>query len=284
MSADQTPTDGRRAVFLDFDGTYADHGVVPNAHADAVRRARARGHVVLLCTGRPVSILTPDVTSAFDGVVSSAGARVDLAGTTLADERLDPEVARRAIDVLERHEASYCLEAPEAMFAPERSIGRLRAMIEALLDSADTQASSGARTVLDAIRVPEDPRTCSFAKISVWDTGNGPGIHAIADEIGEGLRALPNSVTGDAARSGELQNARIDKADGVALVARHLGLPITATIGAGDGMNDVGMLEAAGTAIGIEGAPDAVLAHADLVVPGPARTGLVGAFERLGLM
>lgn len=272
-----------RAVFLDFDGTYADHGVVPPAHVDAVTRVRGNGHRVLLCTGRPLSILDAEVTGVFDGVVSSAGARVDLDGQTLSDERVPGPIAARAVDVLEGYGAAYCLEAPDAMYTPERGVEQVRAMIGTLLRNGDEPgAGDGARTILDAIVVPPDLRACSFAKISVW--GSPVGIEQLAAEIGRGLRALPNSVSGDAARSGELQNARIDKADGVALVAAHLGIGIEDTVAAGDGMNDVGMLAAAGAAIGIEGSPAAVLEHADLVAPGPARHGLVGAFGRLGLL
>ena len=54
-------TDARRAIFLDVDGTYAIHGKVPDAHVGAVRAARAAGHKVFLCTGRPVSALTREL-------------------------------------------------------------------------------------------------------------------------------------------------------------------------------------------------------------------------------
>ncbi|GAB3624726.1 HAD family hydrolase [Mariniluteicoccus endophyticus] len=271
-----------RAVFLDFDGTFADHGVVPHAHAEAVRAARANGHHVLVCTGRPLSIVEPAVRQLFDGVVTSAGARVDIDGQTLCDVRIPQPIARHTVEVLERHGAAYCLEAPDAMWAPQRSIDLLRERMAMMLDAGDPAEASGAQTILDALAVPDHLLTCSYAKVSVWDSP--VGILQLAQEAGDELRALPNSITGDAARSGELQNARVDKADGVAVVARHLGLAVENTVGAGDGMNDVGMLEAVGTAIGIEGSPEEVLAHADLVVPGPGGLGLVAAFEQLGLI
>jgi len=283
---DQTrPGPPRRcAVFLDFDGTYADHGAVPAAHAEAVQAVRANGHHVLLCTGRPLAILPPELAGTFDGLVTSAGARVDIDGQTLCDERIDPETARRAVAVLEEHGAAYCLESPEAMNVPERAMDLLRTRLTSLLGSADpdSPATAGTRMIIDALTVPDDLAGCSFAKISIWDSPTG--IRELAELVGPGLRALPNSITGDAARSGELQNARIDKADGVALVARHLGIDIADTVGAGDGMNDVGMLEAVGTAIGIEGSPAPVLAPADIIVPGPSQHGLVEAFTRIGLL
>ncbi|WP_217617303.1 HAD hydrolase family protein, partial [Cellulomonas sp. GbtcB1] len=63
-----------RYVFLDGDGTYAHHGEVPPGHERVDRAARANGHRVLLCTGRPESML-PDRIRAADvhGIVASAG-------------------------------------------------------------------------------------------------------------------------------------------------------------------------------------------------------------------
>src|SRR5690625_7746640 len=57
------PVADRRCVFIDFDGTFAHRGVAPLAHAEAVHRARANGHLVLLCTGRPASIVAPEVAA-----------------------------------------------------------------------------------------------------------------------------------------------------------------------------------------------------------------------------
>lgn len=48
-----------QAVFLDVDGTYADSGVVTEAHAAAVRAARAAGPKLLLCTRNPYKSLAP---------------------------------------------------------------------------------------------------------------------------------------------------------------------------------------------------------------------------------
>jgi hypothetical protein len=64
----------RRAVFLDFDGTYADHGVVPDGHVLAVRAVREAGHRVFLCTGRPRSMILSSVLAELDGFVAAAEA------------------------------------------------------------------------------------------------------------------------------------------------------------------------------------------------------------------
>src|SRR5690625_7458524 len=90
-----------------------------------------------------------------------------------------------------------------------------------------------------AITLPEDLASRSFAKISVW--GSPIRVEQLAAEIGDGVGALPNSLTGDVS-SGELHLASVDKADGMLLAAEHLGFGQPATVGIGDGLNDLGML------------------------------------------
>src|SRR5215207_6204137 len=100
MSSQQTVRP--RAIFLDIDGTYADHGVVPDAHAEAVRTARRQGHLVFVCTGRPLSMVPDHILDAgFDGTITGAGARVEIDGEVLKDTRFEPHLASRIVDVLD---------------------------------------------------------------------------------------------------------------------------------------------------------------------------------------
>ena len=127
----QTPTQTIHAVFLDVDGTYADYGLVPEAHARAVRAARSAGNKVLLCTGRPVSMLPPHILEAgFDGLVASAGAYVEVAGEVLMDRRLPAELAAKTLATLDAHEVIYVLESPESLNVRADALPRLRETVE----------------------------------------------------------------------------------------------------------------------------------------------------------
>jgi len=270
----------RRCVFIDFDGTFAHRGVAPLAHAQAVHRARANGHRVLLCTGRPASIVAPEVAEIFDGTVASAGGWVRVGDHLLQDRRFPEELGRCAVEVLQRHDIPFALETPEALLCTPRSAQEIRARVRPPLPAEGL--GNGLQDLIDAITLPEDLASSSFAKISVW--GSPIRVEQLAAEIGDGVGALPNSLTGDVS-SGELHLASVDKADGMLLAAEHLGFGQPATVGIGDGLNDLGMLRAAGTAIGVDGAPAAVLEAAGGVsVPGPLDHGIVTAFEQLALI
>ena len=270
----------RRCVFIDFDGTFAHRGVAPRAHAEAVHRARANGHVIVLCTGRPSSIVAAEVAALFDGVVASAGGWIRVGEQLLKDQRFPEELGRRAVEVLQRHDIPFSLETPEALLCTPRSARELRARVRPPLP--EDGVGNGLQDLIDAIVLPEDLTSESFAKISLW--GSPIRVEQLAAEIGPEVGALPNSITDDVS-SGELHLVSVDKADGVEIVADHLGMDHASTVGIGDGMNDLGMLRAAATAIAIEGASSAVLeAAGGSTVPGPLEHGIVTAFERLGML
>lgn len=277
-----TPAVARRAVFLDIDGTYAHHGVVPSAHAAAVRAVRAAGHLVVLCTGRPKAMVPPHMMVAgLDGFVGGAGAYVEVDGRVLADVRFPAELAARAVEVLDAHDAAYILEGPDALLARPGTDARLAELFASRVPAMARNGRGGA-DILARLTMRADLSGASFGKVTCFD-GEAP-IDVLVAEIGAQIAALPSSIVelGDAA--GELYLAGMHKAVGLRIAAEALGVALADVVAVGDGLNDVEMLEVAGTGVAIEGAHPAVLAVADRVAAGPERDGLVPLFAELGLL
>lgn len=271
----------RRAIFLDFDGTYAHHGIVPQAHADAVAAARSRGHVVFLCTGRPLSLLPEDVrASGFDGFVATAGAYVEYRGETLLDVRFSEQLATRAMELLDAHGAQYILETPSATFTRRAAAD---AMTEAARQSDDPAVAQGLRNLVDAFTVQEDLSMIRPSKIMSFE---GPvPVHEIAALLGPEVATVPSSLRDlGQGGGGEIFLAAVNKATGMAPAIAHLGMTREDVVACGDGPNDFEMLEFAGTSVAIEGSAPELIAQADLVVAGPEQAGLVQAFVTLGLI
>lgn len=273
-----------RYVFLDVDGTYAHHGEVPPGHERVVRAARANGHRVLLCTGRPKSMLPDQIRAAgFDGIVASAGGYVEVDGEVLRDQRFPAELAVHAIEVLDRHCAAYLLEAPEALYGRPGVDRRLGELLDGHFGrgrGADGAASP--LEILKALETPDDLAACSFAKITYF--GAAIPWPELGAELGGQLGILPSSIAAMGESAGEIYLRGVHKALGIEAVTAHLGVPREDVIAFGDGLNDLEMLEHAGTGVAIEGADPRVLAVADLVVAGPQVEGLVEGFARVGLV
>jgi len=276
------PTRRRRAVFLDYDGTYADHGVVPDGHVLAVRAARAAGHLVFLCTGRPRSMILSSVLDELDGFVAAAGGYVEMGGKLLADHRFPVGLAAQVVSLLDQHDVAYLLEAPDAVYGPPGVDRRLAALLLGHLRSSDHPDREGPRDILDALRMSDDLTGASFGKITCFDCP--VPVASIAEQIGPEVGALPSSIPDMGDSAGELYLSWIHKAVGIQTVIDHLGIDREQVIAVGDGLNDIEMLEFAGTSVAIEGSDPRVLKVADHVATGPHQEGLVSLFVELGLV
>ncbi|TFD83543.1 HAD family phosphatase [Cryobacterium lactosi] len=267
-----------KAVFIDFDGTFADRGAIPPGHVDAVRRARSNGHKVFLCTGRPKSMLALDVQAVgFDGLIAAAGGYVEVDEEVLSDRRFSPGLAARTLSVLQKYDVTYILEAPTAIYGSPGS----RERIHGILFGVFPGDGQGPSDILAPLQIHSDLSNCSFGKVTIFDSR--VPVSVLAEEIGTHIAALPSSITGLKDRAGELYIPGVDKSVGIAAVIARFGIDQRDVIAIGDGPNDLEMLAFAGTAVAVEGSPKALLLLADLVVPGPAEEGLVFGFDALGL-
>lgn len=270
-----------RIVFLDIDGTYASHGAVPPAHVEAVRQARANGHKVLLCTGRPLSIVTEPIREAgFDGFICGAGAYVEVNGKVLRDEVFPPDLAARTVDTLAQFNAHVMVEATEAMYV----LPETHALVE---ERAPAEGASAVQTAvwndLRAARVVVDSlHGLGFSKIISLSAD--ADLDEIAAAIGPGVCSIQTSLEDLGRGAGELYMSHINKAVGMQLALKHLGATAADAIAVGDGPNDIEMFEHAGTRVGIAGGHPRILELADIVARPPSEDGLVVAFKELELI
>lgn len=280
----------QHALFLDFDGTLADHGIVPEAHVDALKRVREAGHLAFLCTGRPHSLIPHDVEAALDGVIGSAGAYVKIGDTILEDSRFPAHLARRTVDtLLAAGDFPFVLEAPEATVGNATAEQYIRERLATSFRSGTVSQKEtgtlgqGSADLLGAFERHSDLSQVSFAKVVAWRCP--VSITEIARSIGPEVRDMPYSIGEDQDTSGELQLSAIDKIDGVKRVLEHTGIPLERAVGFGDGVNDVGMLSGVGVPVPVEGS-DASRAISDpaYVMSGPREGGLADALEKLGLV
>lgn len=278
-----------RAVFLDIDGTYADHGLAPDAHVEAVRAARRLGHLVFVCTGRPLAMVPAHILEAgFDGTITGAGARVELDGQVLKDTRFDQDLAGRIVDALDAHDVAYILEAPESLHGRTGVDRRLREVLGPIF--ADRPQHDGVlgtdvdplEDILGPMQYSDDLRAVSYAKISCFDSD--VPLKQLVDLLGPQVGLIPSSLSALGDRAGEIFMAGTHKAVGIQVVEEHLGLDRADIVAIGDSANDIEMLEYAGVGIAVEGGHPAVLAVADRFTAGPAGNGVALAFAELGLL
>ena len=271
----------RKLIFLDIDGTLTSPGsnVPPQSALEAIRRAQAAGHKVVLCTGRNLDMLSPLLAYGFDGAVASGGGYVVCGNEVLYDCPMTEDQRLLAMDLLAQQGVFRTIEAKDATYGDEGMADFLGAV------------SGGNSELVRWRKALEDD--LNIQPMSRYD---GRPIYKIvfmcadADQLKPAREALEREfcflvqdISGANYINGELINRKFDKGTGVRLVARALGVDLADTIGFGDSMNDLEMIRTVGTSVCMANGSPTLKAHSTMICPAVDEDGLARGFAQLGL-
>ena len=272
----------KKLIFLDIDGTLTPAGsnVPPESALKAIRAAQAAGHKVFLCTGRNPDMLAPVLAYGFEGAVSTGGGYVFAGDEVLFNCPLSEAQRDTAMALLRQEGVFRTIEAVDVTFGDE-DLGDFLA-----------QAGEGNSELVRWRKALAEQ--LNIRPMSEYD---GRPIYKVvfmcqrAEQLAPAREALEkefNFVVQDVAAhnclNGELINRKFDKGRGVKIIAEHFGVSIEDTIGFGDSMNDLEMIETVGTSVCMDNGSPKLKALSDLVCPAVEADGLAWAFEKLGLL
>lgn len=274
----------QKLIFLDIDGTLTEPGknVPPSSAVEAVRRARDKGHKVVLCSGRNYGMLLPVLKFGFDGLVASAGGYIEYGGQVVYDCPMTPEQQDRVLDVFKESGIYRTIGGKNSSYTDE-------GFKEFLAENAQSEANS---------------------ELLRWriQIENELGIHPMSEYDGEPIYGMafmsrgaerlkkPMQVLRDefdfciqdedicGIVNGELASKAFHKGKAVERLCEFLGVSREDTIAIGDSMNDWEMLQAVETGICMANGSPSLKKIADMVCPSVTEDGLYNAFEKLGLI
>ena len=272
----------RKLIFLDIDGTLTTPGsnTPPESAMKAVRLAREKGHKVFLCSGRNPGMMAPVLALGFDGAVAGAGGYVFAGEKVLFDCPMEREEFETGMRLLKENGVFRTIEARDRTWGDE--------------DLGDFLAGAGEGNS-ELMRW----RKALAEQLNILPMGeyDGSPIYKIvfmckeAKQLEPARQALEknyNFVVQDVAAhsclNGELINRKFDKGRGVRIIAEAFGAGIEDTIGFGDSMNDLEMIETVGTSVCMDNGSPALKEKSDIVCPAVEEDGLYKAFEQLGLI
>ncbi len=261
----------KKIIFFDIDGTLYDFEKgIPDSTVEALKRLKENGHIVILCTGRPVSSLFPEVLCLpHDGVISGAGTRVEFGDKVLRNELLPNELLIQTVPRLEKIGCWAVLEGPEYLscrLKDERGYGYFQ-ILKRLRDEYPERLKE------------MDLMTDRACKVTVRISD----MEAFEKMVPELSRAF-ELARYEAQPFTELMPKGISKADGIRILLEELEIPLKNTYAFGDGPNDVEMLQYVeyGTAMG--NAEKQLLELAPYRTEGMWEDGIYHALERYGLI
>ena len=272
----------RKLIFLDVDGTLTVPGgyVPPESAVRAIKKARERGHMVFLCSGRNYGALAPFRKYGFDGGISSCGGYVYAGDKVLYDCPLTEEQKEKLITLLSDEGVFLSIEGKDDAYSDEKAKdyleqteirnGQLLGMIEAVWIGLGPKPLSE----YDGCPLYKIVFTCSS------EDQIGPAKAALGDE----LHFIVHDFSERGCLFGEIINRKFDKGSAVRMTAEALGFDIADTIGFGDSRIDIEMIEAVGTSVCMENGSDFLKERSDLICPSTENDGIEWAFRKLGLI
>ena len=272
----------KKLIFLDIDGTLTSPGsnVPPESALKAIEAAREAGHKVFLCTGRNYDMLSPLLRyNCFDGAVASSGGYVFYGDEVLYDCPMTEEQKDTALRLFKENGVFRTVEAVDGSFCDEglsdflnessggnSELVRWRKALESDLGIRPMAEYDG-RPIYKVVFMCKDVSQLA------------PAIEALEKDF----FFLVQDMAAANCLNGELVNRKFDKGLGVRRVCEALDYDIADTVGFGDSMNDLEMIETVGTSVCMANGSPNLQKKSDIVCPAVEEDGLAKAFKDLGL-
>ncbi len=262
----------RSIVFFDIDGTIFEMGKgTPESTRTALGLLKEKGHIPVVCSGRPKATLFPEVLDlGFSGIIGGAGAYVEFQGEVLRSVFLEQPLQGETVRKLERRDCCVVLEGPD--YISYRGKGEAKKYFRGL-DRLH-------REYPDRVKeMEEDSDRASKMTIFFYEEERFPFLD---QELSLGKHFSLARYEREAFV--EMMPKGINKADGIRVLLEHLGLPVSRTYAFGDGPNDLEMLQYVqyGTAMG--NAEENVRKAAGYQTEGIWEDGVYRALKRYGLI
>ena len=276
-----------KLILLDIDGTLTQpgHNEPPESALAAIREAQKRGHKVFLCSGRNPGMLAPLLKYGFDGYISCAGGYIKVGEDLIYDMPITEEERKTAVEKLHEKGVFCTIEGRDGAFGDSD----LGAFIENSLGS-DSKGNSEIERWRKAlagslgIRPMEEYDGSDIYKVVIMclhPEQLAPAREALEDRYNFCIQ----EITDPSHRciNGELINRKYDKGRAILRICEHLGVPVSDTVGFGDSMNDLEMIQTVGTSVCMANGSDALKKISDIVCPSVEEDGMAKAFAQLGL-
>ena len=271
-----------KLIFLDIDGTLTPAGsnVPPESALKAIRAAQAKGHKVLLCTGRNLAMLSPLLKYGFDGVVASAGGYVEFGGQVIYDCPMSDRQRDIALQTLHESGVFCTIEAKDATYG-DADLGDFLSQSQG--GNSEIQRWRAALAGELGIQPMENYDGRPIYKV-VFMCREDSQLDKARAALEEEFLFCCQTVTKPACLNGELINRKFDKGKGIQRLCAHLGVDIRDTFGFGDSMNDLEMVQTVGVSVVMENGNEQLKALAAYVCPRVEEDGLAKAFAKYQLV
>ena len=277
----------RKLIFLDIDGTILAHGEeVHPAVLEGLRRARNKGHMVFINTGRSHGSVPPEILDMeTDGLICSAGSDIWFHGQNVYRQSLSPDLIEHTCQILKEMDAVYLLEGFDRIYVSEKA--------QRILLGKEVLPNDNPELVRWKKYFRQKP---NLYPIEEW-TPDGEKVPKITfmlfqkeqvekvkEIMSEHFHVVFFPAAYDDFWNGELISRTADKGTAIQKAAELLHIGIEDTIAFGDSMNDYEMIEKAGCGVVMANGDEYLKTIADRICESVQEDGVVRELERMHLI
>ena len=262
----------RKLLFFDIDGTLLTPypWTVPDSARQALKEARANGHLVFINSGRTYA-MTPSIIKelGFDGYVCGCGSQIYMNGELLFSSSIPNELCREIIEKLRQCKIPAFFEHPDKILydgsAPTlpQAIQNLKAEVKVEDLSLYTQ---------------EEYLTFSFDKFLAFPNAESD-TEIFRKFVDEHFCCFIHDD-----KAWEITQKHCSKATGIQFLAKRLGIPMENTFAFGDSTNDLPMLQFAGNSIAMGQCDPMILPHCTYQTTDILDNGIANALKHFHLI
>ena len=276
----------RKLIFLDIDGTILAHGEeVHPAVLEGLRRARNKGHMVFISTGRSHGSVPPEILDMeTDGLICSAGSDIWIHGQRAWSAALDTALVEKACEVLDRLDAICLLEGSENIYMSERGGDFLREKDKPGDNSELARWKFYFRTATNLLPIKEWYQTHTpIPKVTflVWGKER---MEQLIEELKQDFYIAFFETTTEGVYNGELISLTENKGTAIRRTAELLHENADNTIAFGDSMNDYQMIRDAACGVAMGNADEKLKAIADRVCETVWEDGVIRELKRMNII
>ena len=275
-----------KILLIDIDGTLVDYeNRLPASAVEAIRRARANGHRVYLCSGRSKAENKQEIWDiGIDGYIGGNGSYVESDGAVVMHQLITADQCRRIVDWLSARGLEFYLESNNGLFAsPTFKDVAVQVMAEySRRKGREASTDIDYRQAFPGMIWEGELYRSDLNKISYV-------LHRYQDHL-DARAAFPEMQhgtwggAGETALFGDMGVKDITKAHAVETLLAHLGAQKADTIAFGDAKVDIPMFEACALGVAMGSGGEEIKAAADYVTTDVDKDGLYNAFVHLGLI
>lgn len=268
----------RSILFFDIDGTIlTEDGTrrIPESTQIALQRAKQRGHLLFVNTGRVFLNIEPMIQNlGFDGFVCGCGTHILYQDKELLHHRLPKELCRKTVEVIRKCHMNAIYEASDMNAidgSPDQNL-YLKDLIAYFM-------RDGRRLV------SVEDEAFHFDKFTAWYLlQEKETLHEIFKEFANPHYEYIDRGTHDGYGMCEIVPKGFSKGTGIQFLLDYFHIPFAHSYAFGDSTNDLPMLSMAAHSVAMGGSADVVKQAVEYVTAPIEEDGLADAMKHYGLL